>query len=207
MGTDGASVMLGKKSGVVVRMAEETERPYLKAIHCSAHRLELAYKDSIKDIPIHQKCELLLTNLYLFYKYSPLNRSNLKLAAESIGKKAYVPSRTGGTRWLPHTKRALQNFKAGSESIVLHLEQMQQNPSKEASAKARNFLKVIKEKQTDYWMHLMMDVVNTLSYLSQAIQERESTTADITMEIESVLLTLKKYKTRYLILDSVLLFK
>jgi len=75
---------------------------------------------------------------------------------------------------------------------------MQQNPSKEASNKARNFLKLLSDKPTIYWMHLMMDVVQALSYLSEAIQEKDSTTADIYSEIESAKLILKKYKTRYL---------
>ena len=37
MGTDGASVMLGKTSGVVKRIKDMTSRP-VYAIHCSAHR-------------------------------------------------------------------------------------------------------------------------------------------------------------------------
>lgn len=38
MGTDGASVMIGKKGGVVRMISDMTERPFLKGIHCSAHR-------------------------------------------------------------------------------------------------------------------------------------------------------------------------
>ena len=37
MGTDGASIMLGKKSGVVQRLREETGHP-IYAVHYSAHR-------------------------------------------------------------------------------------------------------------------------------------------------------------------------
>ena len=37
MGTDGASVMLGEKSGVVQRLREETGHP-IYAVHYSAHR-------------------------------------------------------------------------------------------------------------------------------------------------------------------------
>ena len=46
MGSDGASVMLGKKSGVLALLKEQ--QPSLIGIHCSAHRLELYYKDAIK---------------------------------------------------------------------------------------------------------------------------------------------------------------
>ncbi|XP_069109046.1 zinc finger protein 862-like [Argopecten irradians] len=195
MGTDGASVMLGNKSGVVKRMAELTNRPFLKGIHCSAHRLELAYKDAVKGISIHQKCELLLTNLYLFYKYSPLNRSNLNIAAESLKKSVKVPSRPGGTRWLPHTQRAIKTVLDGADVIILHLEQIQQEPRKEASAKARNFLKVLKDKSSRFWLHLMLDVVKALSHVSVTIQNNTCTLADIYSELESVKQILQKYKT------------
>ncbi|XP_060554954.1 zinc finger protein 862-like [Ruditapes philippinarum] len=130
VGTDGASVMLGKKSGVVVKLREHTNRPFIYGIHCSAHRLELAYKDAVKAVntkwTTHQKCEALLLNLYLFYKYVPLNRSNLKSSFESIGLKVLLPTRVGGTRWLPHTKMALKHLIHGHAAIVQHLEQARQ---------------------------------------------------------------------------------
>ncbi|XP_052088851.1 zinc finger protein 862-like [Mytilus californianus] len=122
MGTDGASVMIGKKSGVVKRMKDLTNRP-IHGIHCLAHRLELAYKDAVKDVKIYQKCDILLLNLYLFYKYSPLNRANLRISFNSLGLPFLVPLRVGGTRWLPHTQRAISNLLTGYEPLVQHLEQ------------------------------------------------------------------------------------
>ena len=53
MGSDGASVMLGKKSGVLVLLKEQ--QPSLIGIHCSAHRLELCYKDAMKKVPLAEK--------------------------------------------------------------------------------------------------------------------------------------------------------
>lgn len=35
-----------------------------------------------------------------------------------------VPTRVGGTRWLPHTERALKHLITGYDGIVLHLEQV-----------------------------------------------------------------------------------
>ncbi|XP_033747138.1 zinc finger protein 862-like [Pecten maximus] len=195
MGTDGASVMVGKKGGVVKIVSEAVDRPFLKGIHCSAHRLELAYKDATKKIPIHQRCELLLLNLYLFYKYSPLNRANLRASFESLGKASRVPTRMGGTRWLPHTKRALKQMLEGMDGIVLHLEQMQQQPQKESSCKAKNFLKVLKSPETIYWLHLMTDVIRCLSKVSETIQEKHSTVADIASELECAKNIIEKYKS------------
>ncbi|XP_069130425.1 zinc finger protein 862-like isoform X2 [Argopecten irradians] len=183
MGTDGASVMVGKKGGVVKKMADGTERPFLKGIHCSAHRLELAYKDAIKTVPLHQKVELLLLNLYLFYKYSPLNRSNLRATFASMETPPRIPTRMGGTRWLPHTKRALK--------------QMQQNPAKESSCKAKGFLKLLQEPSVQYWLHFMADVVKCLSKVTETIQEKDSNVGSIFTELEGAKAILAKYKTRY----------
>lgn len=51
--------------------------------------------------------EIKKTTNYAFFsafRYSSHNRANLKTACESIRKKMLVPTRVGGTRWLPHTE-------------------------------------------------------------------------------------------------------
>ena len=78
MGSDGASVMLGKKSGVLALLKEQ--QPSLIGVHCSAHRLELSYKDAMRKVPLAEKVLTLLTGLYYMYRNSPLNRTNLKNA-------------------------------------------------------------------------------------------------------------------------------
>ena len=93
MGTDGASVMLGKKSGVVARIREILERPFIQGIHYSGHKVELAYKDAVKDQHLYKKVDALLIGLYYFYRNSPLNRSNLKATAWMLHAKVIVPVR------------------------------------------------------------------------------------------------------------------
>ena len=123
-GTDGASVMLGSQNGVVQRLRHRTGRMYLIAVHCSAHRLELAYKDSSKNIKLYQCVETLLLNLFLFYRNSPLNRSNLKASFATFGREALMPVRAGGTRWLAHMQQALNNTLKGYGPIKQHLNQV-----------------------------------------------------------------------------------
>ena len=65
MGSDGASVMLGKKSGVLALL--KGQQPSLIGIHCSARRLELCYKDAMEKIPMAEKVLTLLTGLYYMY--------------------------------------------------------------------------------------------------------------------------------------------
>ena len=37
--------MLGENGGVVKRVMDIVGRTYIQSVHCSAHRLELAYRD------------------------------------------------------------------------------------------------------------------------------------------------------------------
>ena len=55
---------------------------------------------------------------------SNLNRTNLKTACETMAIKKLVPTRVGGTRWVPHTLRALNNLWTIYPALVLHLSQV-----------------------------------------------------------------------------------
>ena len=90
MGSDGASVMLGKKSEVLALLKEQ--QPSLIGVHCSAHRLELCYKDAMKKVPIAEKVLTLLTGLYYMYRNSPLNRTNLKNAFRCLSINIKLPT-------------------------------------------------------------------------------------------------------------------
>ena len=68
--TDGAAVMMGVKNGVVARIKKEVKRPFIQAIHCSAHRLELAYKDACKKMELFNKIDSMMLSIYLSYKKS-----------------------------------------------------------------------------------------------------------------------------------------
>ena len=123
LGCDGASVMVGQKNGVSKLLKDE--QPCMVTIHCFAHRLELAMKDSVKKCKLYDKVvRVLLMGLYYFYHNSPLNRSMLKRSFTSLTLKAVLPTRVGGTRWVGHTVRALTNYIRGYPAVRNHLEQV-----------------------------------------------------------------------------------
>jgi hypothetical protein len=72
----------------------------------------------------YTKMTTLLMGLYYYYHNSPLNRSNLKRSFAALDVSPVMPSRVGGTRWLPHTERALDSFWIGYTAIKNHLEQV-----------------------------------------------------------------------------------
>ena len=123
-GTDGASIMMRSNNGTVKKMKGQLAPPYILAVHCSAHRLEFAYKDACKQIALYKKVDLMMLNLYLFYRNSSLNRSKLEAISRALDKRPLMQTRVSGTRWLLHTERAAKNLIEGYEAIVTHLKQV-----------------------------------------------------------------------------------
>lgn len=99
-GADGASVNLGKKSGLATLLKQEV--PYLVDFHCLPHRLELALLD------IHNSCRSVddvynvLHLIWKTYKYSPKSVHTLKSIADELELNILKPTQVRGTRWLPH---------------------------------------------------------------------------------------------------------
>jgi hypothetical protein len=72
---DGASNMMGVRKGVTALFKET--HPYLVAIHCLAHRLELFIKDGFKQNKLNDKAITLLLGLYYHYKKSSKQKNQL----------------------------------------------------------------------------------------------------------------------------------
>ena len=79
IGCDGASVMVGKTSGVAKRMTDL--QPSLITVHCLAHRLELAFKDAVKGQKLYDSTIVLLLGTYYFYQNSPKQKCQTRMNA------------------------------------------------------------------------------------------------------------------------------
>lgn len=118
-GSDGTDVMVGENSGVAKLLREI--QPCVLSLSCFAHHLSLAYKEVLKNVQLYNILISLLRNMYYFYHNSPLNKNNLKATYEAIKLRPAIPSRIGGSQWLPRLQTALQILLKGYPAIVLHL--------------------------------------------------------------------------------------
>ena len=199
-GTDGASTMLGKNNGFVAKLQQRLDRPELVAVHCSAHRNELAYKEAARGIQLYKKVDALLLSLYFFYRNSPLNRSSLKQAFDALGETHHIPSRVGGTRWVPHISRAVYNVLKGYKGLVTHLSQVM-NPdvpgrTTEQRANAKNYYTLLHSKDVVHFLHFLhfiAAVTAALSDVSTAFQQKKITMVDINSEITAYKEVIEKY--------------
>ena len=114
------SVMTGINNGVVTKL--RADRPNMLEIHCMAHKLELAFSNGIRKNVMARKAENLLSGLYTVYHKSGVNRASLKQHFRELHMKALMPTRVGGTQWLPHLFKALDHFLRGYAGIVRRLE-------------------------------------------------------------------------------------
>lgn len=100
--------------------------PHLVAVHCCAHRVELAIKDISTDVDFFKSLEGTLVELYKVYHKSPLNWSVLQQVGEMLQVKVVKPVKLVGTRWVTHRERALKILLDGWQSFVVHTSQVAQ---------------------------------------------------------------------------------
>ena len=198
-GSDGASVMVGKKGGVAAHLKKL--QPCLQSVHCYAHRLELAFKDAMKTIPIYIRVNDLLQGLYKFYHQSSLARSMLRESFAHLNLKMVVPTRIGGTRWLPHTLRALTNLWSGYPAIVEHMQQVMAAPSShnlsgDRQAKAKHYVKLLCNKEVIYVAHILHDAIAILSKLSTDLQRSVCSVGDVYQSMMVAVEALNKYSSK-----------
>ena len=122
-GCDGASVNTGSVSGVITLLQQRISEEIV-LLRCMAHRIELAYKDCIKNVTLYTKLYTLLTELFNFYHKSSLQTENLKETFLALDLPTALPHRVGGTRFVAHVLGALKQVWNGYPAYVQHLGQV-----------------------------------------------------------------------------------
>ena len=113
--------MIGKNGGVSALLTQL--QPPLITVHCFAHRLELAYKDTVKGKRLYESYTVLLMGLHYFYHNSQKQRQkNLKRSFQSLNETSVMPTRVGGTRWVGHMVRSIEECLRGYHAIRHQLE-------------------------------------------------------------------------------------
>ena len=69
LSTDGASIMIGCKNGLVSLFKKD--KPFVTSEHCASHRLALASSQAANSAPYLVMYQTILTKIYKYYKYLP----------------------------------------------------------------------------------------------------------------------------------------
>ncbi|XP_052274966.1 zinc finger protein 862-like isoform X2 [Dreissena polymorpha] len=178
--SDGAANMMGIHSGVSSLLKKDW--PHLVVTHCVAHRLELAFKDAMKKCAPknYEKLTSLLMGLFYLFRRSPKQKKGLERAAEALHMKMLLPTRIGGTRWLPHFEKALNIFSRGYKLFLYQLE----NASHQ-NAKAEGLAKMMRDGNLILYMLSLKRVISNLQSLSLYLQTDLISLADAARRVQS----------------------
>ena len=163
-GSDGASVMTGRVSGVAARLSQSN--PYLVAIHCVAHRLALACSQAGERIAYIQKFKKALTTLYWFFQASAVRTAGLKAIQEMFDTPSLKLKEAKDVRWLSHDL-AVQTLRRSLPAVLTALER---EGAEHGEPVAMGLVKVMKCYQFVACLHLMSEVLPHLSHPSRLFQ-------------------------------------
>ncbi|XP_052244768.1 uncharacterized protein LOC127853935 [Dreissena polymorpha] len=128
----------------------------------------------------YEKLTSLLMGLFYLFRRSPKQKKGLERAAEALHMKMLLPTRIGGTRWLPHFEKALNIFSRGYKLFLYQLE----NASHQ-NAKAEGLAKMMRDGNLILYMLSLKRVISNLQSLSLYLQTDLISLADAARRVQS----------------------
>ena len=95
------------QSGALTMMKEN--RPWLITTHCANYRLELALKDTAKEIPKFAECDNFYTNIFYLFNNSGKLKKEMKNAAAALNISYYTSCKILSRKFLNHRRRDFKN--------------------------------------------------------------------------------------------------
>ena len=197
LGTDGAAVMVGEVGGVFALLKRDI--PHLIKVLCIAHRLELAFADTVKAIPELDEAKTMLQGIWKHYHYSPKAVRELKELAGSMQVRAYKAVKADSTRWVPHLKRALDVLLSKNYyAVVSHLQHTSQarDASITMEGRSSNYCKKLVNYKFLLLLHLLLDIVTAISKLSLQFQEDKMSISQLQDKVNALSSMLDSFKVR-----------
>ncbi|XP_053388248.1 zinc finger protein 862-like [Mercenaria mercenaria] len=161
--TDGASVMVGNKSGVVTRLKAVV--PGVLATHCIAHRLALSCCSGADTIPYLVKVQEILNSVYKYFHLSPKHMAMLESIQQHSQGKCLKFKEVFHTRWL--------SFEGSVEAMVRNYGDLVSVFLEESSGKALSLYKPITSYKFLYVVHFLCDLLKPLAALSKTFQKSD----------------------------------
>ncbi|XP_060580037.1 zinc finger protein 862-like [Ruditapes philippinarum] len=159
-GSDGAAVMVGKKTGVAVQLRQRV--PHLISNHCVAHRLALAVAQAVKGVPYLPRFKDILGDLHRFYDHSPVRTSGLKDIQKLLNEPVLKLVEAKDVRWLSHDKATSTLMKC-IPSVFTSLEREAEERN---DVRAAGLAKFTQNHHFVMSLHMMCDTLPHLTELS-----------------------------------------
>ena len=196
LGTDGASVMVGCRAGLGVKLKEMNNK--MVQVHCVAHRLNLAASQAGKDIPYMQDFHRYIQLLYRFFADSQVRYDKLReLQSLLHGEVKQVPEGTS-VRWLS-IESAVKMIFSHFDAITMALED-----DKDKTGKAAGLWSFIATSIFLLVTALLIDVLTCIGILSLTFQKDNVNLSAIRHNVDSTIATLNTMRNGSHTVNSVL---
>ena len=169
LASDGASVMVGWKSGVGICLQSE-HTPYLVQVHCIAHRLALAAANACKKVSGFDQYQCIVKQVYRFYSNSAVWYNSLRELQQVLDDDPCLRTITlkepASFRWLS----LHQAVKAVFHVFPALCLQLDNESAEKASPDAKGLLTKLKSIKFVLASAFLLDVLEPITKLSKLFQ-------------------------------------
>ena len=116
--SNGASVMVGTKTGVLTELARMY--PRIVRWHCLCHRIELSVSDTLDEVGGVNHFTIFLDKLYSVYSPSPKNQRELAACAKDLDIELRKVSKMLSIRWVASTFRSVSAVHRNYAALHAH---------------------------------------------------------------------------------------
>ncbi|XP_046567332.1 zinc finger protein 862-like [Haliotis rubra] len=168
LGSDGASVMTGHKSGVGVRLTDEC--PFLVHVHCIAHRVSLASHDAAKMSKVITDFTKTVNEIYKLYQYSAVRYERLRDLSQVLSDTEFSSLKQPcSVRWLS-LGRAVKSTKDNLPALCMEIEE---EATARQNAVATGLQKKMKTFSFVALCYMLTDVLHIMDKLITVFQRDE----------------------------------
>ena len=164
-GSDGASVMVGRKNGVAAKIKNTSL--HCINIHCMAHRLNLCTSQASKYIPYMKQFEETLKDLYYFFEGTKSGNRQCELVEiQKILDDPKVKVREcHEIRWITFYEAVHAVFKIWT-SLVIYF-------SRHTDQKSQSLHRRITEYKFVAILHMLLDILPSVAHMSLIFQKQD----------------------------------
>jgi hypothetical protein len=129
--SDGASVMLGRKSGVAKLFLEDF--PNAIVWHCACHRLKLSVSDAVDEVVGLNHLHIFSNELCSLYHRSPKNQDDLITCVQSLHCQLLKIGRVFSVRWVTSSYRTVKAIWISYKALWEHFREASADDSRSSA--------------------------------------------------------------------------
>ncbi len=182
LSSDGASVMVGRLTGVATRLKEFN--PAMMNIHCAGHRLSLAVSQATHGIPYLTKFETNIKSLFNFFHYSAVRYNHLREVQNLLNEPVVKIPEWHSVRWLS-LQKAVATIVKTFGPLLTTLGHESTHPA------AIGMCTFMSSPKFILTCGFFLDVLQLVEPLNRVFQQQASTYSSITPLVTSTVKNLK----------------